>query len=42
MIKGIIHQEDITNVNTHAPNIGTSTSTRETQLDIKVQITPIQ
>ena len=38
MIKGSIHEEDITIVNIYAPNIGTPQYIRQTLIDIKEEI----
>ena len=38
MIKGLIKEEDITNVNIYAPNIGASQYRRQTLTDIKGEI----
>ena len=38
MIKGLIQDEDITIVNTYAPNIGALQSIRQTLTDIKGEI----
>ena len=38
MIKGTIQEEDITIVNTYAPNIGAPQYVRQTQTDIKWEI----
>ena len=38
MIKGSIHEEDITIVNIYAPNIGTPQYIRQTLIDIKGDI----
>jgi hypothetical protein len=38
MIKGTIHQDDITHVNIYAPNIDTSHLMKNTPLDIESQV----